>query len=155
MGKLLQIWLRPSARTPVRAVPRAEAVAGQGLEGDHAGGGKRQVTLIAREAWADALRELGGAPLDASARRANLLVEGLELGAAIGRRLRVGPIELQVEGETRPCGLMDDARPGLRDALAPACRGGVYARILAGGPLQVGDEVALLDAEVPREATAR
>lgn len=146
MGKLVQIYLRPSARTPVKSVVRAEAVAGQGLEGDHAGGGKRQVTLISRQAWQDALAELGGDPLDPGTRRANLLVEGLDLGASIGRRLRIGPVELQVEGETRPCGLMDDARQGLRDALVPACRGGVYARILSGGPLAVGDEVALLEA---------
>lgn len=145
MAKLVQIYLRPSTRTPVKPVTRATAVADRGLEGDHAGGGKRQVTLISRQSWDDALAQLGGGALDPGTRRANLLVEGLDLGPLIGRRVRVGPVELQVEGETRPCGLMDDARLGLRDALAPACRGGVFARILTGGPLQVGDEVTVLE----------
>ena len=117
MGKLLRIYLRPSTRTPPRVVARATAVAGTGLEGDHAHGGKRQVTLISREAWDDAIGQLGGGELDPGARRANLLVEGIELGATIGKRLRVGPVELEVMGETRPCQLMDDARLGLKDAL--------------------------------------
>ena len=51
MGTLRAIYLRPSARTPVKSAPRAEAVAGRGLEGDHAGGGKRQVTLLDVAAW--------------------------------------------------------------------------------------------------------
>lgn len=144
MGQLLRIWVRPSARTSVRALERTDAVADLGLIGDHAAGGRRQVTLLSREAWDDALRELGGGELDPALRRANLLVEGLDLGATIGQRLQVGPVELEVLGETRPCQLMDDARLGLRDALAPARRGGVFARIVRGGPLQVGDPVQLL-----------
>jgi hypothetical protein len=39
-GRLLAIYLRPAARLPVQSVPRADAVAGRGLQGDHAGGGR-------------------------------------------------------------------------------------------------------------------
>lgn len=141
MGKLVAIYLRPSARTPVREVAEASAQVGVGLEGDHAHGGKRQVTLLAREAWAAACGALGEAVPPAS-RRANLLVEGVDLRASRGRRLRLGEVEVVVEGETRPCGLMDDARLGLRDALAPEWRGGVYGRIEVGGAVRVGDPVA-------------
>ena len=42
MGKLVSIYLRPSRRTPVKSVDSAEAVVGTGLEGDHAGTGKRR-----------------------------------------------------------------------------------------------------------------
>lgn len=145
MGTLRAIYLRPSARTPVKSAPRAEAVAGRGLEGDHAGGGKRQVTLLDVAAWEAARAELGRPELDPGARRANLLIEGVPLHEAIGRRLRIGAVELEVVGETAPCGLMDDVALGLRDALVPARRGGVFARILTGGPLAAGDEVELLD----------
>lgn len=145
MARLLRIWLRPSTRTPPRPVERATAVAGVGLEGDHAHGGKRQVTLLSRESWADALAELGGGELDPSSRRANLLVEGVDLGATIGKRLRVGAVELMVMGETRPCQLMDDARLGLRDALVPACRGGVFAQIVSGGEVATGDPVEVME----------
>ena len=48
-GTVMQVFLRPSARTPVRAVDAARAVAGLGLEGDHAGGGRRQITLLVED----------------------------------------------------------------------------------------------------------
>ena len=51
MGKLLKIYLRPSSGTPVLEAPQAHAVPGAGLDDDHAGSGKRQVTILSREGW--------------------------------------------------------------------------------------------------------
>ncbi len=133
------IFLRPAARTPVRAVPRALAVAGVGLEGDHTNGGRRQVTILAREAWDRACREFGGS-VDPSVRRANLLVRGVDLTACIGGRLHIGEVVIDVLGETRPCELLDDGgRVGLCAALRPERRGGVYGSIRVGGTLRAGD----------------
>jgi MOSC domain-containing protein YiiM len=151
MARLLAIFLRPSSRTPVKRVQEAEAVAGQGLVGDHTKGGRRQVTLLSREAWAEACADLGMPPceLDAASRRANLLVEGVDVTALRrGTLLRIGEVELQVEGETHPCQLMDDMHLGLWDALKPRQRGGHFARILVGGPLRVGDRVEVVVREV-------
>ena len=145
-ARLLAIYLRPSSRTPVKRVQEAEAVAGHGLVGDHTKGGRRQVTLISREAWAEACDALGmpSCELDAASRRANLLVEGVDVTALPrGTLLRIGGVGLQVEGETHPCQLMDDMHLGLWDALKPRQRGGHFARILVGGPLRVGDRVEL------------
>jgi MOSC domain-containing protein YiiM len=137
-GTLLAIHLRPGARVPVVTVARATAVADRGLDGDHAVGGRRQVTLLAAEAWRDACAELGRA-LDPAVRRANLLVDGVDLAAAIGGALAIGDVVIDVLGETRPCERMDDGgRLGLQAALRPARRGGVYGRIRAGGELRVG-----------------
>lgn len=144
-GSLQAIYLRPSSRTPVKAVERVEAQAGTGLVGDHAGAGKRQVTLLAREGWDAACAELGQA-LDPGERRANLVVEGVDLGAAIGKQLTVGEVRIEVVGETKPCQLMDDVAEGLHDALRPECRGGVYGRILEGGPLEPGMPVRVVEA---------
>lgn len=157
MARLLAIYLRPSSRTPVRQVQTAEAVAGQGLEGDHTKGGRRQVTLLSREAWAEACAALGMAPceLDVASRRANLLVEGVDFTRLPRRtRLRIGPVELEVEGETHPCQLMDDMHLGLWDALKPRQRGGHFARILVGGTLRVGDAVAVEAMETPSAPSA-
>ena len=98
-GSLQAIYLRPSSRTPVREVQRAEAEAGTGLVDDHAGAGKRQITLLSREAWDAACAALGKT-LDPGLRRANLLVSGVDLGAALGKRLTVGEVEIEVVGET-------------------------------------------------------
>jgi MOSC domain-containing protein YiiM len=138
-GKIEAIWLRPAARLPVQPVSRATAIAGQGLDGDHAGGGKRQITILSREAWDDACAALGRA-LDPGTRRANVMVSGIDLAAAIGRTLELGPVRIEVLGETRPCELMDDGgRLGLQAALRPMRRGGVYGRIVQGGELRLGE----------------
>jgi MOSC domain-containing protein YiiM len=137
-GTLRAIHLRPGARIAVVRVDRATAVANQGLDGDHAVGGRRQVTLLAVEAWRDACAQLGR-ELDPAVRRANLLVEGLDLRAAIGGSITLGDVVVDVLGETRPCELMDDGgRLGLMAALRPERRGGVFGRIRSGGELRVG-----------------
>jgi MOSC domain-containing protein YiiM len=137
-ARLLAIYLRPGARLPVRAVDEATAIAGQGLHGDHAGGGKRQVTLLAREAWERACAELG-TTVDPSVRRANLFVEGIDLGACIGSSLQIGDVVIDVLGETRPCELLDGpGRVGLCNTLRAERRGGVYGSVRTGGRLQTG-----------------
>lgn len=139
-GLVTRIFLRPSARTPVKKVERTVAYPGAGLEGDHAGGGNRQVTLISEEGWRAACAELGH-ELSPGLRRANLVVEGMDLSAAIGKVLAIGPCRIRVIAETRPCRLMDDAALGLQRALDPDGRAGVYGRVVEGGPIQVGDAV--------------
>ena len=140
MGRVVTIFLRPSTRTPVQTTDSTRAVAGRGLEGDHSGGGKRQLTLLSREAWERACADLD-AQLDPALRRANLVVEGVDLAATIGRQIEVGEALIEVVGETKPCQLMDDQHPGLWDALKPECRGGVYGKILRGGEVAVGATV--------------
>jgi len=137
---LVAICLRPGARIPPTRVERATAVADTGLEGDHAHGGKRQVTLLSLEGWRAACAEFGR-DLDPSTRRANLIVEGLDLANAIGCVITIGDVVIDVLGETRPCELMDDGgRLGLQQALRSQKRGGVYGKIRSGGELRVGME---------------
>jgi len=143
-ARLARIFLRPSSRTPTREVQAAEAEVGTGLRDDHAGGGKRQVTLLSLEAWERACAELGQ-ELCPSSRRANLVLRGLDLSDSRGRRVRIGGALLEIAGETKPCELLDDVRLGLSAVLQSAWRGGAYARVLEAGPLRVGDEVELLD----------
>jgi MOSC domain-containing protein YiiM len=145
-ARLLAILLRPGARLPVRRVDEATAIAGLGLDGDHAGGGKRQVTLLAREAWERACAELG-TPVDPAVRRANLLVEGIDLGACIGGSLQIGDVVVDVVGETRPCELLEGpGRTGLCAALRPERRGGVYGTVRTGGLLRIGASCRVLAA---------
>ena len=154
-GRLAAIYLRPAARTPVKEAASAEAVAGCGLSGDHAGGGSRQVSLMSREAWADVCADLGDPQIEPRGRRANLLVEGVDLPGSIGGRIAIGPgCVIAVVAELAPCRLMDDFRPGLQNALKPACRGGVYGRVVRGGALRVGDEVKIVTGSEQKELFA-
>lgn len=116
----------------------AEAVPGRGLAGNANQGGKRQVTLIDEERWREAEAELG-VRVDPSARRANVMLRGIDLEGARGRSLRIGAAVIRIYNETRPCELMDEAQPGLRAALMPRWRGGAFGEVLTGGVIRIGD----------------
>jgi MOSC domain-containing protein YiiM len=120
-------------------VEAAELVAGRGLRGSADQGGRRQITIISEEAWDRAVSQLGVA-VDPSSRRANVLLRGVDLEKTRGRLLRIGACTIRVSGEVTPCERMDEARQGLRAALRPEWRGGVFGEIVEGGAIREGDE---------------
>jgi MOSC domain-containing protein YiiM len=141
-GRLDAIWIKRAHMGPMDAAPEAELVAGRGIRGNADQGRRRQVTVIDRNAWDAALQELGDA-VAPSARRANLMISGIDLAASRGRVLRVGACRLEIGGETRPCYRMDEAMEGLQHALRKDWRGGVFCVVLDDGVIRVGDEVRL------------
>jgi MOSC domain-containing protein YiiM len=122
----------------------AQLVAGRGIVGNANQGGKRQVTIVSREAWDAVTRELG-ADVPPHTRRANLLVRGVELANTRGRVLRVGECRVRVYGETKPCWQMEEAHAGLQSALRPDWRGGAFAEVLDNGRIAVGDSVEWIE----------
>jgi MOSC domain-containing protein YiiM len=93
----------------------------------------------------DALRSELGPAVDPVMRRANLLVRGVRLAGTRGRTLAIGAVKVRIHGETRPCHQMDEALPGLRAALEPDWRGGVFGEVLDDGEIAVGDPVRWLE----------
>lgn len=126
-------------------VEEARLVAGRGVAGSADQGGKRQITILDEASWRDATRE-AGAEVDPSKRRANVLVRGIDLVSSRGRTLRLGECVIHVFGETTPCERMEEALPGLRRAMKPQWRGGVYGEIVEGGTIRAGDAVEWIDA---------
>ena len=139
-GTLEQIWIKRMKGGPMDPRERATLVAGRGLEGNANQGGKRQVTILSREVWQQVTARLPEAtpPI---ARRANLLVSGVDLASARGRVLRIGAHRISIYGETRPCEQMDAAAAGLRAGLSDPFNGGVFGEVLDDGEIQVGDAV--------------
>ena len=135
------IWIKRAHRGKMGPVDRAELVAGRGVRGSANQGGKRQVSIISEEAWAAAIEELG-IGVDPSARRANVMVRGVDLEESRGKLLRLGECLIRIYGEVRPCERMDEAQQGLRSALRPHWRGGAFGEIVEGGTIAVGDPVA-------------
>jgi MOSC domain-containing protein YiiM len=140
MGRLAGIWIKRVHRGPMDAAETAELVAGRGLRGDATQGGRRQVTIMSLDRWQALTAHLPGPPAPAI-RRANLLVEGLDLDFSRERVLRIGEARVRIFGETRPCHQMDEACPGLQDALSPPWGGGAFGEVIEGGAIAVGSPV--------------
>ena len=144
-GRLVAIAIRQRSRGTMLEMGRAEVTAGGGVAGDLRGRpGVRQVTVLSLDDWQAAANAAGRPELPWTTRRANLLVNGVELAKSGGSILRIGAVELLVTGETSPCDRMEEQCPGLRAALTPAWRGGVTCRVLRDGELVPGDPVRLV-----------
>jgi MOSC domain-containing protein YiiM len=144
VGRLEAIWIKRAHRGVMDEVPEATTVAGKGLFGNVDRSRRRQVTLIEREVWDRVMGELD-ADVPPWSRRANLMVSGVTLEGTRGRTLRIGAVRLLIGGETTPCERMDEALPGLRDALRPRWGGGAFAQVLDDGLICVGDAVSWVD----------
>jgi MOSC domain-containing protein YiiM len=142
MGKLERIWIKRAHRGLMDRTDVGMLDAGRGLRDSANYGGRRQVTIIAVERWT-ALMETLRADVDPSARRANLLVSGVDLEETRGRVLRVGACLLRIGGETRPCARMEEARPGLEETMRAHWGGGAWAEVIEGGEIRIGDPVEL------------
>ena len=139
-GRLEAIWIKRMKRGPMDVVEQATLEAGKGLVGNANQGGRRQVTILEREVWAELMTEVNGA-LPPSARRANLLIRGLSLYRSAKRILRIGSCRIRILGETRPCERMEEAWPGLQAAMSRAWTGGAFGEVLDDGEILVGDPV--------------
>ncbi len=132
---------RPAGNFPTLDVPMVRCRAGWGLEGDRFYGYrpdyKGQVTFFAWETVLAAREEFSLPALSPGPFRRNVVTEGIELNDLIGRRFKLGGVELEGTGESRPCHWMNHAvAPGAEDWLRG--RGGLRARILTDGALRVG-----------------
>jgi len=139
-GKLERIWLKRAKGGPMDAVNTVLLEVNGGIRDNANRGGKRQVTIISQERWAELMDALG-ADLSPSARRANLMVSGLNLENSRGRILRIGATRLQIHGETRPCEQMEATHAGLQELMKSRWGGGAFGEVVDGGEICVGDDV--------------
>jgi uncharacterized protein YcbX len=103
----------------------------------------------------DALAEQTGRRLDPLRFRANLHIEGMQAWdefSLVGQKVRAGSLELEIIKRIDRCAAIDVVPgQGVRDTalVADMERGlghhdcGIYARIVAGGPLRIGDELTV------------
>ena len=143
LGIIVGIAIRTGVKQPMQELAEVEATEAGGLTGDNPARPHRGITLISQPQWGDVQADLG-ADLPWHMRRANLLVDASGLLDWIDGDLRIGQVELHVNAETKPCGLMDQIHQGLRAVLVADGRAGVYGQVTKGGTIRVGDDIVRL-----------
>jgi MOSC domain-containing protein YiiM len=147
-GKLEWIGLRSERRGDISIVERAEAIVGLGLAGDHrclkTAGSARQVTIISREYIYQIAQQLGADFIDPAFLRRNLVISGMNMNLLRFQRLQIGGVILETSALCDPCSRMDE-NLGKGGAAAMFGYGGLCAKIIQGGWIQVGDAVVRME----------
>lgn len=119
-----------------------------GIEGDaHGGNWHRQVSLLSFDKI-EAFRAKG-AQIDFGAFGENLVVSGFDFRALpVGTLLRCGEVVLEITQIGKECHTHCEIYKVMGDCIMP--REGVFARVLQGGSIQVGDTMELEPRTTPR-----
>ena len=140
-------WIGRAAarRAPIETVSQVQINEGTGIEGDHHAKGakahtKRQVTLIQSE-HLPVIAALSGHPeVPPEWLRRNIVVSGIPLLGLLNKRFAIGEAVLETTGLCDPCHLMEKKLgPGGFNAMQG--HGGITARVISSGSVQVGDLV--------------
>ncbi len=147
MARAVHLFRAPKRRETMEELEEVRVMEDVGLEGcAHARPkGRRQVLLMDCET----LESFGLTP---GMVRENVTTEGLDVnGLAIGERLRIGEVELQVSVPCDPCEQIEALRPGLRAAMEG--KRGTLCKVLRGGMLKRGDEIEVIRGEGSGESS--
>ena len=141
MGKVLAVCTSTEKGTAKKNVQRAEFVEGHGITGDaHAGAWHRQVSLLSHQKIED-FRAKGAEVID-GAFGENLVVEGIDFRSLpVGTFLECGNTLLQVTQIGKECHSHCAIFNVMGDCIMP--REGIFARVLRGGFISVGDEMKI------------
>ena len=151
MGKVVALCVSQKKGERKRPVESAAFVADHGIESDaHAGPWHRQVSLLAAEDI-EALRQKGRLDLPPGCFAENVIVRGLDLSSVgLGTCLRLGAeVLLSITQIGKVCHSPCEIQRQTGDCIMP--RLGLFARVTAGGRVQVGDSAEVQD-QVPRSA---
>ena len=141
MGKLLAICTSPRRGTVKTPVESAVLTPEWGIETDaHGGSWHRQVSLLSAEKIEQFRKKLW---VEYGAFGENLVVEGFDLRTLpVPSRLAVGEAVLELTQIGKECHNDCAIRQKTGDCIMP--REGVFARVVQGGIIRVGDSVTLL-----------
>ena len=152
MGKLIAICTSEKKGTQKQQVETAVLREDHGIAGDaHAGNWHRQVSLLGLEKI-EAFRERG-AEVEFGAFGENLVIEGFDFrNLPVGTRFRIGEALLEMTQIGKECHTHCAIYHMVGDCIMP--REGVFAKVLKGGEIKVGDEVAEIKPDPGRAFTA-
>ena len=140
MASVIHLFRAAKRRIRMEEIESIEAIADHGFADCAHGrnGSKRQVLLVDSET-------LAATNLAPGVIRENITTAGLNVnGLALGERLRIGPVLLEVSAVCTPCDQLELVRPGLRRELYG--RRGMLCRVIEAGVIQKGDAIIRITA---------
>ncbi len=152
MGVIKGICISEKKGTQKHAVPQAQLVENWGIQGDaHAGNWHRQVSLLSWEKIEEFRAK--GAQVDFGAFGENLIVDGFDFrNLPVGTRFCCGDVLLEMTQIGKECHSHCAIYQVMGDCIMP--REGVFAKVLQGGTIAVGDELLQLPPDENRPLTA-
>ena len=141
MGKILAICTSPKRGTVKTEVPSAVLTPEWGIVSDaHGGNWHRQVSLLSAEKIEAFRKKIW---VDYGAFGENLVIEGFDFrNLPVTSRFAIGDVVLEMTQIGKECHNDCVIKQQTGECIMP--REGVFARVLKGGEIHVGDEVTLL-----------
>jgi len=142
-GIIRAVCTSPEKGTEKVNVHTAEIRENWGVEGDaHAGTWHRQISLLS---WQKVEAfNLQGAAVTDGAFGENLLVDGIDLAKLpVGTRLKCGDVLMEITQIGKECHHGCAIRQRVGYCIMP--HEGVFARVLSGGRISEGDEIAVVE----------
>jgi MOSC domain-containing protein YiiM len=149
MGRVVEINIAAEHGAPCEPVERIDVLPGQGVVGERhflsepAERNGNDLTLIDRAAVEAFVAETD-VPLTAAETRRNVVTEGVDVNALVGKRFRIGEVECRGAVLCEPCDYLQGhlGKPVLKGLVH---RAGLNADVLTAGTITPGDELVLLD----------
>lgn len=142
MGKIMAVCISEKRGTQKKNIEKVRLIENFGLEGDaHGGNWHRQVSLLSYEKVR--VFEEKGISVEDGVFGENLLVEGFDFKTLpVGTRFRCGEALLEMTQIGKECHSHCEIYQAVGDCIMP--REGVFARVLHGGMIQIGDEMEIV-----------
>jgi TatD DNase family protein len=143
MGVVKAVCVSEEKGVAKKNVGRGELAARHGLKGDaHAGNWHRQVSLLSLQKI-EAFRAKG-ADVEYGAFGENLVVDGIDFaGLPLGTKFRCGDALLEITQIGKECHNHCAVYQRMGRCIMP--REGIFARVLRGGEIKVGDEFQITE----------
>ena len=145
MGKVIAVCTSPAKGTQKQNVGEGVFIEDFGIQGDaHAGKWHRQVSLLSYDKIEE-FRARGAETAD-GAFGENLVVEGIDFRLLpVGTRLYCADVILEMTQIGKECHHGCQIFQKMGDCIMP--REGVFARVIRGGTIRVGDEMKVIEDE--------